>query len=216
MKANNENKGKMLANIRCLGYLRKNSLFHSSIMANKSSITLPWIQAGYEIFSQEGPQGLKVEKIARMVQKNKSSFYHLFADVEVFTQALLQYHGERGVLVAEKARLCKTMVPDMLHLLLDVKQDILFNRQLRIHRNIPEFRTCFEKANEQVVEAFLSIWAEALNLGDKTYLARIILNLTVENFYLRVTAETLTYDWLTAYLSEIQFMVQEIVKNRTA
>jgi hypothetical protein len=107
------------------------------------------------------------------------------------------------------------MVPDMLHLLLEVKQDILFNRQLRIHRNIPEFRTCFEKANGQVVEAFLSIWAEALNLGDKTYLARIILNLTIENFYLRVTAETLTYDWLLAYLSEIQFMVQEIVKNRT-
>lgn len=185
-------------------------------MPNKTSITLPWIHAGYEIFSQEGPQGLKVEKIARAVQKNKSSFYHLFADAEVFTETLLEYHLERGEIIAAKARLCGTMVPDMLHLLLEVKQDILFNRQLRIHRDIPEFRMCFEKANGQVVEAFLSIWAEALNLGDKTYLAQIILNLTIENFYLRVTTETLTYDWLTAYLREIQFMVQEIVKNRTA
>ena len=185
-------------------------------MPNKPTITLPWIQAGYEIFSQEGPQGLKVEKIARAVQKNKSSFYHLFADVEVFTESLLQHHLERGVIVAEKARLCRMMVPDMLHLLLEVKQDVLFNRQLRIHRDIPEFRACFEKANGQVEEAFLSIWAKALNLGDKTYLARIILNLTIENFYLRVTAETLTYDWLKAYFSEIQHMVQEIVKNRAA
>jgi len=185
-------------------------------MPNKPTITLPWIHAGYDIFSHEGPKGLKVETLARAVQKNKSSFYHLFADVEVFTEMLLEYHLERGGIIAAQARLCRTMVPDMLHLLLEVKQDILFNRQLRIHRDIPEFRMCFEKANGQVVEAFLSLWAEALNLGDKTYLAQIILNLTIENFYLRVTAETLTYDWLTAYLHEIQFMVQEIVKNRTA
>jgi AcrR family transcriptional regulator len=183
-------------------------------MPNKPTITLPWIQAGYETFSLEGPQGLKVEALARAVQKNKSSFYHLFADVEVFTESLLQHHLERGIVVAQKAQLCRTMVPDMLHLLLEVKQDILFNRQLRIHRDIPKFRTCFEKANGQVVEAFSSIWAEALNLSANSHLARIILNLTIENFYLRVTAETLTYDWLMAYLYEIQFMVEQIVKNR--
>ena len=50
---------------------------------------LPWILCGYNIFSKEGPKGLKIEVIARQVSKNKSSFYHHFADLEVFTEILL-------------------------------------------------------------------------------------------------------------------------------
>ncbi|MEM7514864.1 MAG: TetR/AcrR family transcriptional regulator, partial [Bacteroidota bacterium] len=52
----------------------------------------PWLKAGYDIFSQEGPGGLKVERLARIVGKSKSSFYHHFADLEIYTSFLLEYH----------------------------------------------------------------------------------------------------------------------------
>ena len=47
---------------------------------------LPWILCGYDIFSKEGSNGLKIEVIARRVNKSKSSFYHHFADLDLFIE----------------------------------------------------------------------------------------------------------------------------------
>ena len=45
---------------------------------------MPLLEVGYTIFSNEGPQGLKIEALAREVGKSKSSFYHCFADLDIF------------------------------------------------------------------------------------------------------------------------------------
>jgi AcrR family transcriptional regulator len=172
-----------------------------------------WVLAGYELFSKEGPKGLKVEVIARKVNKSKSSFYHHYADMEVFTQFLLEYHLERARIIAHQERLCTNVTPDLLLLLVEVKQDLLFNRQLRINRNFSQFKQCFEKASKEVGEAILGIWADMLNLKDNSYLARIVLNLSIENFYLQITEETLTYEWLFNYVQELQVMVKEFENN---
>ncbi len=176
-------------------------------------IKLPWILAGYGLFASEGPKGLKVEVIARQVSKSKSSFYHHFADLEVFTEVLLNHHIERAKSIAERERLCKNVIPDLLNLLLEIKQDLLFNRQLRINRNIGQFKQCFEKSSREVGDAILGIWAEALGLRNNSNLARIVLKLSLENFYLQITAESLTYEWLLNYVSKLQNMVKEFKKE---
>ena len=173
----------------------------------------PWILVGYHLFAREGPKGLKIEVIARQVNKSKSSFYHHFADLEVFTQILLEHHLERAKTIADKERLCKNVVPDLLHLLVEVKQDLLFNRQLRINRNISQYKQCFEKASREVGEAILGIWAETLSLDNNSDLAHMVLNLSLENFYLQITEETLTYEWLLNYVSELQMMVKAFESN---
>jgi AcrR family transcriptional regulator len=173
----------------------------------------PWILCGYNVFSKEGPKGLKIELLARQVGKNKSSFYHHFADLEVFTEILLNFHLERAEIIAAQERLCKTVIPDLLNLLIDVKQDLLFNRQLRIHRNIPAFKACFTQSSEKVGEAILDIWADSLGLTNNSNLAKIVLNLSLENFYLQITEETMTYDWLENYVKELKTMVREFDKN---
>lgn len=180
----------------------------------KNNIKQPWIDIGYRMFSEQGPKGLKVDIIAKMVNKNKSSFYHHFADMEVFIECLQDHHLKRTESIAIRAKECKNMVPDMLYLLLDIKQDLLFNRQLRINRHLTEFKNCFEKANKPVENAFIKIWSEALGLKENENLAQIILNLTVENFYLQITEETLTYDWLLNYFNEILLMVKGISTNK--
>ncbi len=173
----------------------------------------PWLVIGYKIFSKEGPTGLKVERIAKEVGKSKSSFYHHFAEPDLFTESLLQFHHEKAMDIARQVQRCKSMVPDMLNLLLEVKEDIFFNRQLRIHRQNPAFKNCFEQSHEPIERALLKIWTDALGLDDKTSLARLFLNLTVENFYLQVTEETFTYSWLKIYLHNIQAMVREMKKS---
>jgi AcrR family transcriptional regulator len=167
----------------------------------------PWIIIGYELFARQGLSGLKIEVMARHIKKSKSSFYHHFADLEVFTEILLNYHLERARLIAEQEKLCKNVVPELLHVLLEVKQDLLFNRQLRVHRHNPQFKICFETASKTVGNAILGIWADALGLTNSSHLAEIVLNLSLENFFLQLTEETFTYDWLVNYIHELKKMV---------
>lgn len=169
----------------------------------------PWIAVGYDLFAKDGPQGLKVEVIARAVQKSKSSFYHHFADVELFTEVLLSYHLKRTKIIAQREKLCNTINPDLIDLLLDVKQDLLFSRQLRVNRHTPAFRTCFEQSNKEITDVFLDVWAKDIGLTDKPSLARSLFKLSLENFYLQITEESLTQEWLLNYFSELRLMVTE-------
>lgn len=167
-----------------------------------------WLAAGYALFAAAGPHGLKVEVLARRVGKSKSSFYHHFADLECFVERLLARHHDRALVIADRERQCANVVPDLLNVLIDVKQDLLFNRQLRIHRADKNCAACFEKSSRHVVEALLPVWADMLGLSDNSGLARMVLNLSIENFYLQITDETLTYDWLLTYVDGLQVMVR--------
>jgi AcrR family transcriptional regulator len=173
------------------------------------NIKQPWILEGYKLFLKDGPKGLKIEVMARKVDKSKSSFYHLFADIDCFTEELLSFHLERAKIIAEKERLCKSIDPALINLLLEVKQDLLFNRQLRVNRSNPAFKHCFEKANQLVGNTFLEVWAKEIGLGNKPKLAEIFFGLVLENFYLQLTEETLTYEWLSDYFKNIRLMVAE-------
>ena len=169
-----------------------------------------WIQAAYTLFAQEGPPGLKVEILSRRVGRSKSSFYHHFADMEVFTERLLTYHMERVRYIADLERACPRIVPDLLRLLLTVEEDLLFNRQLRSHRAIPAFWKCIETTNRKIAGAILPMWADAFGLTDRPQAARLMLNLVIDNFYLQLTNQPLTYDWLLNYISELRLLVREM------
>lgn len=178
-----------------------------------SELKQSWIDVGYDLFSKEGPKGLKVEVLARLVGKSKSSFYHHFADLEVFTGHLLRYHLSCSEVIVRKEQECKNVIPELLHVLVEHKQDLLFNRQLRVHRSNPEFEVCFQKTSAEVGAAVLGIWAEALGLQDNSSLVLMILRLSLENFYLQITEDTLTYEWLEKYVKDLQAMAREFSKQ---
>jgi AcrR family transcriptional regulator len=70
-------------------------------MAEKTEIC---ISKGYEFFSLFVEKGLIIEQLAKEVGKSKSSFYHHFADLEIFLEKLLQYHLSKSNIIAEKER----------------------------------------------------------------------------------------------------------------
>ncbi len=155
---------------------------------------------------------MKVEVIARRVGKSKSSFYHHFADLEVFTELLLAYHLERAKVIAEMERRCLNIDPDLIAVMVEVKEDLLFNRQLRVNRTEAAFKKCFEASNQLVEEALLEVWSREIGLADNTRLAGVMLALVMENFYLQLTEETLNREWLLNYFQGIRSMVGEFQK----
>ena len=170
----------------------------------------PWLEVGYELFTTYGLEGLKVEKMANIIGKSRSSFYHHFADIEIFTEMLLQVHTERSALIAEREQACETLVPDLIEVLVAFKKDLLFSRQLRVHRHIKAFRRCFESVNEKVGGAFFEVWAHDLGLSEEKQIAEGLLDLIMDNFYLQITEENLNAAWLTEYVNGIKSFASQI------
>lgn len=177
-----------------------------------SAAELPWLEAGYRIFARGGPAALKVEVLARESGVSKSSFYHLFADLQFFEGRLLELHLHKSEQIRLEALQCRSIDPDLLELLVRAKIDILFDRQLRVNRQHNHYRRCFEEANAGILVAFSSVWAEALGLGKQPEAARLSLQLTVDNFYLTVTEENLNLDFLRQYWQQLK---ETIMRLRT-
>lgn len=168
---------------------------------------LPWIQEGYATFAINGPQGLKVERLSKLVGKNKSSFYYHFADLNVFTELLLDYHLAQLDKMMKEEAICNSM-EELVAVLMAHKLDLLFNRQLRIHREKDVFEACFLKTNQLTEASIPDIWPKMLGLEKNYYLAELVLKLSIENFFLQITASTLNEDWLTNYFRKLQELVK--------
>src|SRR4051812_27070836 len=179
----------------------------------RSKMEDPWLEAGYEIFSIGGPDALKVERIARIVGKSKSSFYHHFADLEIFQKKLLERHLKRMHVIAARGKLCKAFVPDYVHLMVEVKQDLLFNQQLRIHRQNLAFQLCFQHSVSIAEDGFIGIWVEMLGLSDEPTIAKNILEVATDLLYHRMTNENFTYDWMLGFLDELKTFLKDVIKS---
>jgi len=166
-----------------------------------------WLEAGYRTFAYEGPQALRVEKLAKAVQKNKSSFYHFFSDLEVFTERLLNVHLTQARVMSSKESAAQSAA-ELTSILLEHKVDLLFNRQLRIHRDHADFQACFTKTNEISMPAFMPLWKTIIDLNENSHLAHLVLVLSMENFFLQITEETLNSEWITAYFDKVREMVR--------
>ena len=167
-----------------------------------------WITEGYEKFAFGGPKGLKIEQLAKRVKKNKSSFYHHFCDLEIFIDKLLDHHLAQAAIVAAKETEAGSQ-EELIEIIVFHKIDLLFNRQLRIHRVVPRFRACFEKVSAMTTPSLMEVWAKILDLNDHPHLAALILKLGIENFYLQITEETLNPEWLNHYFAEFKQLVRE-------
>lgn len=177
-------------------------------MPHHTDIRTAWIEAGYDRFAKAGPEGLKVERLAQIVGKSKSSFYHLFADLEIFSTFLLDYHRQQAGIMIGREAVC-TRRDDFVQILTEHKTDLLFNRQLRIHREKPLFLKCFEEINRTSVPAILPLWKQITGIHDNSYLAELVLRFSLDNFFLQISEKTLQPDWLHQYLDSVSHLIRQ-------
>jgi len=170
-----------------------------------------WIINGYEIFALKGQVGLKIEPLAKKVGKSKSSFYHHFADHELFIDYLLKYHIEQSYIIANKEKNAKNIDPEFINILLEHSTDLLFNRQLRIHQNVTIFSDVLIKSNKVVGDAFVKVWIKDLSKQLTQKQIEGIYTLALENFYLQINANNLTYKWLSEYFANLKKITSNII-----
>lgn len=173
----------------------------------------PWIEAGYDLFALKGPDGLKIETLARKVRISKSSFYHHFVDMEIFTKRLMEHHLICATKMAAKAKTCKAIIPDYVMVLVEFKNDLFFNRQLRIHRDNLAFQLCYERAVSIVQAEYIGIWSEMLGMEYSQEVAHNILKVVTDLFYQRMTPEALSQEWILKFLDDVTVFLSDVIKG---
>lgn len=163
-----------------------------------------WIKTGYEIFALSGESGLKVEVLAKKVGISKSSFYHHFADLEIFVEYLLKFHLQQSEIMADKEKNAKNIDPELINILVVHKIDLLFNRQLRINQQQQHYKETLDKSNQIIGNEFVKLWAKDLNLNLSQGQLESLFELALENFYLQINAENLNPAWLSAYFNNLK------------
>ncbi|MGK0388382.1 MAG: AcrR family transcriptional regulator [Maribacter sp.] len=175
-----------------------------------SQKSLQWVEEGYNLFSKNGINSINIESIARRINKNKSSFYHYFGDIDFFEAELLKFHIHKAEQFAELAKKCKSIKPELLNLFIEHKTDLLFHKQLRINRHKPAYKKCFETAFEKLDEAMIDNWADFLGLKTQQLFAKTFLHLIAENFLLQITEQTFDYNWLNNYLDDVNSIFKQM------
>jgi AcrR family transcriptional regulator len=162
-----------------------------------------WIIKGYEIFSFVGVEGLKIEQLAKEVGISKSSFYHYFADLDIFIDKILIHHLNKSSVIAEKERKAKRINPDLINILIEHKSDLLFNRQLRINSNKSNFRETLIKSSRIIGTDFIKLWLTDTKLNLTTKQAEGIFELAMENFFLQINQDNINKEWLVTYFENL-------------
>ena len=63
------------------------------------------------------------------------------------------------------------------------------------------------------VKSIIGIWSEIIDLKNNSYLAELVFKLSLENFFLQITDETINHDWLNNYFDELRMLVRAFQKN---
>src|SRR5688500_11665978 len=108
-----------------------------------------WTEVGYNIFAEEGLDGIQVERLARILQLNKSGFYHYFGDLEIFFEELVKLHYAKAEIFFAELRDIKTIDPEYLCLLVKHKISNMFHMQLIRSPQDSSFYNAAKKLDER-------------------------------------------------------------------
>ena len=175
-------------------------------MKTESKNKQAWITKGYELVAELGFDAVNIELIGRLLNKNKSSFYHYFGEFSLYLQALHQWHISRSQEFADNIDRCKNINPDLLNIALEYKHDIFFHKQLRLVRDKPLNAATLQIAFDNYEKAVINQWAKFFGLENNLPFVSTFIQFFTENLLLKATFDTFTFQWLEQYIEDLSTM----------
>jgi len=176
---------------------------------SRSNAHQVWIDAGYDLFAQEGYDGIQIERLARIVGLNKSGFYHYFGDRETYFQHLMQHHLLNADKVVEAVQSIHNFVPEYIQFLDSFRTPVLAHMQLVRENHHPLFAYTFEEVNKKVDRAILPLWAVFIGLPENLDLAFRYFELFRDMFYARLNKHNLNYEMMFSICMEAKDICHE-------
>jgi AcrR family transcriptional regulator len=179
------------------------------MIGNGSS--LKWVETGYVLFAESGPEGIQVEKMARILKANKSGFYHYFGDKEIFFSELAEYHDQMGKKFAKEVEALKNFEPGYIDLLLKYKIQLFAQMQMKKHKEIVAFREAFIKVKKRNEKAQNPLWSNYLGIPEQPEIALEMFDIARDMIFTRTYMNELSHQSL---LDLFQILKNTVTKIR--
>jgi len=181
---------------------------------NKSKNASAWTEQGYALFAEEGRDGIQVERLARMLQLNKSGFYHYFGDMEVYGAEMLKLHDSKVDHFLRDVKAINSIDPEYLLLLIKHAPMVMFQVQLTRGANNPAFYHASEMVDQKVDLAVRRLWGDFFGLQRNSELAQRCHYVVRDMFYARMNAQRLTYEFLHNFVTATKRMVTQLKQQQ--
>jgi len=194
--------------------LRLITVFYSNTMTHSKIDT--WIRAGYKLLGTEGMDGIKVERLAKILALNKSGFYHYFGTMEAYVKSLLDHHVSLAKNIASEIANCQNIDPDLLLLVVKHKQFFLVESQLLVKSRPAHMDEDLDEAGRIVNEQLLPLWRKTSDIPEDASAALGFLNIIRHFFYARMDGEHIDYEFLHALAVETQDVLDKIMDRNVS
>lgn len=165
-----------------------------------------WVEVGYQLFSEEGHEGIQVERLARITGLNKSGFYHFFGNRDVFFDQLMQHHLENTRDMVEAINMLKDYYPSFIKLLVDRKTVTFFQMQLTRNRNVDVFLKTHNEAAQLIFPAVIPLWCDYVELPQE--IAQKYWAIMRDTFNSRITLKNYSF----SFIAEMSEQIREVVR----
>lgn len=169
---------------------------------SKSKSYYTWIYVGYELFAREGPEGIQVERLARILDRNKSGFYHYFGNLNTYFEHLMEHHLQQTDRLVDSIRSIHQLIPGFVQLLVDFSIPVLVQKQLQRAGHPPLFATTYAMVNNKVDAVLLPLWSDFIEIPENQKLALRYLEFVRDIFYVRITPATLNFEFIFDFSME--------------
>jgi len=173
-----------------------------------------WTEAGYNLFAREGLEGIQVERLARILQLNKSGFYHYFGDLEGFCLELLELHKKNVNIFIEELHGIKKLDPDYLHLVISHAKTAMFQVQLIRSQGNHFLYAASEMVDQKVQVAIRDLWCDYLDVPSDTDLGMRYYAMVQDVFYTRISFPNLNYTFLHDMVTDAKSILDDISDRR--
>ena len=169
-----------------------------------------WTELGYELFAAEGLEGIQVERLARILQLNKSGFYHYFADLEGFCQQLIHLHKRKIDLLIVDVLEIKKLDPDYLLLLVKYTSTIMFQVQLTRNKEQYSLYEASEEIDKRLNHGVRDLWIDYLGSNANSDHAMRYYDFVRDMLYTRVSFRNFNFQFLHSLITEAKVLIDQI------
>ena len=170
----------------------------------REKTSVKWIETGYSLFAHDGLEGIHIEKIARALDLNKSSFYHFFGTLEVFHEQLVLHHYNMIDLAMKDGEGAQSLDPDTSQ---DGNHKVALWTGTLPTQSIPFFQSLF--ARHKKIENRILLWKASWRFDNDSF-SLLCLSFVRDTFYSRVSFETFNYHFLHELAAEAKKVVDKI------
>lgn len=174
-----------------------------------------WIQSGYKLLGAEGVDGIKIERLARILNLNKSGFYHYFGNMQSYMEALVQYHTSMARRIATEIAGSRNIDPDLLQLIVKHKSFFLVESQLLVKNRSAMGYGNIDEAGQIINKELLALWRNTQGLPDDMSVAHGYLNILRHFIYARIDARNISYEFLHKLSVETKEVLEKAVRENS-